>query len=199
MGITADREDTPGCFLRPKCDLHPPLQLQSEWLTLSSLGDVTRLPKITQSSGQLAPPQPVLGALPQLSLNLQEGLPELQPEAPPTLPPPPSPLTTSSLLGQCQQQMGWGYLALERGKEELATQPQGPQVCSRMGIKCFRCGRGNLRTSRGSDDQERRGGEVRKRTFTGTRFRLFNEEMNKETPGGATCTQSPAFSIAACL
>lgn len=124
MGITADREDTPGCFLRPKCDLHPPLQLQSEWLTLSSLGDVTRLPKITQSSGQLAPPQPVLGALPQLSLNLQEGLPELQPEAPPTLPPP-LPADHILPLGSMPAADGVGVLGIGKGEGGIGHAASG--------------------------------------------------------------------------
>lgn len=48
-------------LLQPKCEPHPPRRLQSEWLTLSlSLGDATCLPKVIQTSGQVAPPPPVL-------------------------------------------------------------------------------------------------------------------------------------------
>lgn len=41
-------------LLRAQVD-HPPCQLQSEWLAVLLSGDATCLPKVTQSSGQLAP------------------------------------------------------------------------------------------------------------------------------------------------
>lgn len=59
------------------------------------------------------------GVWPQLSLNVQEALPEVWPEAPQPL----LLLVTSSPLGQCQQQVGWGHLVL--GTAEKRDQPPG--------------------------------------------------------------------------
>lgn len=131
MNSSRDGEDTPGYFSRPNCDLHPPTG-HRVWLILSSLGIATHLPKVIQSSRQLALPQPVLTGLPQLSLNLQEGPPEVWPEAPQPL----LLLVTSSPWVDASSRCGAGTWCWEGGEEKLAAQAHGLQVCSR----CFRCG-----------------------------------------------------------
>lgn len=81
----------------------PALQLRSECL---------------QGSG-------LLRGVAQLSLNLQEGLPEA--------PLPLSPADHILRLGPTPAADGVGVLDIGKGKAELATQPQGPQSAAGWG------------------------------------------------------------------
>ena len=101
--------------------IHPASCRVSSLLSFS-LGDATCLPKVTQSSGQLAPPQPELrrGAV---SIAL-----EFEGRAARGLTWRPQPLlllATSYPLSQHQQHVGMGALGTgKRGEEESATQAQ---------------------------------------------------------------------------
>lgn len=99
-----------------------------------SLGSATCLPKVTQSSGRLVPPQPVLkvaaSTVRKSAGGAARGLPASSAPHPLLL------LVTPSPLGQCQQQLGVGALhAGKVGDEDSATQAQGSQGCSRTGIR----------------------------------------------------------------
>lgn len=78
----------------------------------------------------------VEGGCLKLSLNLQEGLPKVWPEALPTS----SPASHILSLGSIPAAGGVGAPGIGNSGVKGSALAQGSPVCSRMRIRCFRCG-----------------------------------------------------------
>lgn len=162
-----NEEDTPRWCLSPQLQSTSALQLQNEWLTLSlSLGDATCLPRSPSLQGSWFPPkQLVLRSIASTILEFTGGAARGLARSTPNLfscwSHPPS--WSMSAAG------GVGTLGIVKGEEELATQAQSPQICSRIGFRCgvkigqlgltrptltgpTECGLGKLGIAQGSDE-----------------------------------------------